>query len=145
VQANIFNTPNATKINEAAAKEIAALSPDALLYVQGEYRVYMFSAMECLALLEQIGQLRAITFNLAPVRLDLDIYDQYYQQIVVLDKNHIIAGARLFPQDYALRLGLRLYTESLYQITPAFYRFYQGLLEIRRMFVAPGSQGQYRP
>lgn len=132
-------------LSPKALSELQQLGHEAILYKDKCYTVFNFCAFECPVLLEQIGRIRANAFHLAPVEIDLDIFDQHYKQIVVLEDNEIIAGARCITQDYALRLGLRLYTESLYQIAPSFYRLFPGLLELGRLFVNPTKQGNFRP
>ena len=113
-------------------------------------RIYLVKYKKDSAIINEIGRLRELAFRkvgegTGKVR-DLDKYDEFYQHLVLWDRNNqAIAGA------YRVGTGSELlerygeegfYTNSLYQFTPSFRQYLEKSVELGRSFVNPKYWGR---
>ena len=138
---------------EAVYEEYTSIPANQMLPGTRQFQVFHFSAGQCPGLLHEIGRLREVTFRAVGEgtgrEIDLDRFDDYYQHIVVWDKDkRRIAGAyRIGKVDEILasqgKKGLytstlfKYRTKLLYEISPA--------LELGRSFVCLEYQKSYSP
>jgi putative hemolysin len=103
--------------------------------------------------LKEIGRLREIAFRQAGEgtgrAADLDAFDAYYQHLFVWNEQaREIVGAYRFAGtgEVIASMGVRgLYTNTLFRLTPSFYRGIQPALELGRSFVRPEYQKSFLP
>jgi putative hemolysin len=135
------------------AAELANLPPDRTLLNHGEYRVCVAEAHQIPITLLEIGRLREITFRHVGEgtgrSVDLDSFDQYYSHLLVWnEETRTLVGAyRLAKTDHTIasRGVTGLYTNTLFHLTPAFYRSIHPALELGRSFVRIEEQKSFLP
>ena len=102
-------------------------------------------------IMREIGRLRELTFRAVQEgtgkRRDIDQYDHYYDHIVLWDEQQLeIVGAYRMVQAARARAfrpaGDALYTQTLFDYTPAFEPYLQHGLELGRSFVQPAFWGK---
>ena len=129
--------------SEKVFSELSNLDSTALLVSQGPYQVFLAPAASIPNTLKEIGRLREITFRAVGegtgAAYDVDRFDQYYLQLVLVDKDKrcIVGGYRIGPCDAILRnVGLPgIYTSTLFRYHPSFIRELHGTVELGRSFV----------
>ncbi|HLH41872.1 MAG TPA: GNAT family N-acyltransferase [Bryobacteraceae bacterium] len=137
----------------AIAGEIEGLPRDRTLARHGEYLVCVAAAGQIPRALKEIGRLREIAFRQAGEgtgrAADLDAFDAYYQHLFVWNEQaREIVGAYRFAGtgEVIASMGVRgLYTNTLFRLTPSFYRGIQPALELGRSFVRPEYQKSFLP
>ncbi|HEX4166010.1 MAG TPA: GNAT family N-acyltransferase [Bryobacteraceae bacterium] len=135
------------------SKEIAALPVEQMLAQSEDFAVYVTSAQESPNLLLEIGRSREATYRQigegTGKALDIDEFDEYYQHIVLWNKQDSrIAGAyRLTATPDVIReRGVRgLYTSTLFHYEPAFFERIGPAIELGRSFICREYQKQYAP
>ena len=101
-------------------------------------------------LLREIGRLREIAFRAvgegSGERRDMDRFDPHYEHIVLWDDNdlEIVGAYRLAHagRTIAARGGAGLYTQSLFEFTPAMEAIWPEAVELGRSFVQPRYWGR---
>lgn len=134
-------------------KEISQLSEDNLLVDKGEMQVFQAEARDIPQTLREIGRLREIAFRASGEgsgkAVDLDIYDDYYIQLFVWnkEKQEVVGGYRIGKSDEILnRFGKSgLYTISLFKIKYELFDQIGPSLEMGRSFVREEYQKSYLP
>ncbi len=124
-----------------------------LIEESGDFELFLTRGSRFPALLHDIGRSREASFRAVNEgtgkALDLDEFDQYYDHLVLWHKtDRTIAGAyRLTCTNEVLgRFGVKgLYTSTLFQYKPEFFRAVGPAVELGRSFVAPQYQKQYSP
>jgi putative hemolysin len=124
-----------------------------LLEETADYELLLMPGARYSAVLHEIGRARERAFRRVGEgsgnALDLDIFDQYYDQLVLWHKreNTIAGGYRLArTSDVLARRGIRgLYTSTLFRFKRAFFDELGPAVELGRSFVAPEFQKQYAP
>ena len=135
------------------SKEISQLPESALLVEKGEMQVFQAEAKDIPQTLREIGRLREIAFRASGEgsgkAVDLDIYDDYYIQLFVWNKEkaEIVGGYRIGKSDEILnRFGKSgLYTISLFKIKKELFDQIGPSLEMGRSFVREEYQKSYMP
>lgn len=133
--------------------EIAQLPESSLLVEKGEMQVFAAEAKDIPQTLREIGRLREIAFRASGEgsgkAIDLDIYDDYYLQLFVWnkEKSEIVGGYRIGKSDEILnRFGKSgLYTISLFKIKKELFDQIGPSLEMGRSFVREEYQKSYLP
>ncbi len=128
--------------------EISRLGPHRTLCSQGCFDVLLFTARDAPALLLEVGRLRELTFRGAGEgtgrSYDLDRFDERYEQLVLWDRDGgQVAGAyRITRVDpvAASRGALDLYTQTLFRLSPGFFRELGPSAELGRSFITPDYQ-----
>lgn len=139
--------------SDILAREIAQLPAGALLVDKGEMQVYHAEARDIPQTLREIGRLREIAFRASGEgtgkAVDLDIYDDYYLQLFVWnkEKQEIVGGYRIGKSDEILtRFGKSgLYAVSLFRIKTELFDQIGPSLEMGRSFVREEYQKSYAP
>lgn len=139
--------------SEILAKEISHLTAEHLLVDKGDMQVFQAEAKDIPQTLREIGRLREIAFRASGEgsgkAVDLDIYDDYYIQLFVWnkEKQEIVGGYRIGKSDEILdRFGKSgLYTISLFKIKSELFDQIGPSLEMGRSFVREEYQKSYLP
>lgn len=137
----------------AIEREVESLPRDRALVRHGEYVVCVAAAGQIPRTLKEIGRLREIAFRQAGEgtgrAADLDGFDRYYEHLFVWnEESREIVGAYRFAGTGEVigSMGVRgLYTNTLFRLTPSFYRGIQPALELGRSFVRPEYQKSFLP
>jgi putative hemolysin len=132
-------------------QEVESLPSARCLVAQGDTRVYIATAQELRYTLDEIGELREITFRAAGEGTgkskDLDEYDQHYLHLFSWDakRGEVIGAYRLGQTDEILRrCGIRgLYTSTLFQYTKDFLLEIHPALEMGRSFIRAEYQRSF--
>jgi len=131
--------------------EITRLPPDATLVDAGRYQVLCATAVQIPETLQEIGRLRAVTYQQAGegtgTAIDLDTFDGKYFHLFVWDRSaSMVVGAyRLGRADLLARNGAdALYTRSLFDYGPELLEAIGPALELGRSFVRPEYQRNYQ-
>jgi putative hemolysin len=138
---------------EKLIREIERLPAQRLLENSGEFSVYVANASEAPGVLQEIGRLREISFRAVGEgtgrKIDLDIYDSYYQHLFVWHKsNRELVGAYRVAasEDVLRRFGLKgLYTNTLFHYDLRLFERIGPALELGRSFIRQEYQKQYAP
>jgi putative hemolysin len=133
--------------------EVAALPADCELIRNGEFTVYLASAVQIPRLLLEIGRRRELAFRLVGEgtgrQIDLDWFDDHYYHLFLWNRaDGRLAGAyRLALTSEVLdRFGIRgLYTSTLFRYQPQFFERIGPAIELGRSFVSPEYQKSYSP
>jgi putative hemolysin len=135
------------------SKEILALPAGQCLVKQGGFCVYMAQAHQIPFALTELGRLREITFRAvgegtgAPC--DLDIYDEYYWQLLIWDDRsaRIAGGYRIGDgRVISAERGIAgFYISSLFEIEDGFGPVLEQSAELGRSFVLPEYQKKRLP
>lgn len=128
--------------------EVAALPPDQVLVENGPYVVLRFRADQAPHLLHEVGRQREIAFRAVGEgtgrSLDLDIFDQWYDQLVVWNRetSAVLGAYRAGRSDEILAThGLAgLYTSTLFHYTDTILENMSPFLELGRSFVTASQQ-----
>ena len=112
--------------------------------------VYLFTSFPGSVLMKEIGRLREVAFRIVNEgtgkKLDIDIYDQFYQHIILWDNEalEIIGSYRVGESKVILEdNGFKgLYSSSLFDFTPAAKEFFSQGLELGRSFLQPKYWGK---
>jgi putative hemolysin len=136
------------------SKEIESLFINGkMLLQQQQFQIYLAPVNEIPNAINEIGRLREITFREVGegtgMKLDLDEYDLYYQQLILWDaENHKIAGGyRIGLGDYIIeRYGLKgFYTRSLFKMKNELLPLLQQSVELGRSYVIKEYQQKRLP
>ncbi len=109
--------------------------------------IYCYRASEDSPVMRELGRLREISFRAVGEgtgkRRDTDIYDTYYEHILLWDDNQLeLVGAYRLARCAALTQEQPLYTQSLFQFSPEAERYLQQGVELGRSFVQPQYWGK---
>jgi len=124
------------------AGELTSLPPDALVYSEGNFRLFYVAAGDIPHTLLELGRLREYTFRLVGEGTgkcrDNDEFDSHYHHLVVWDQEkRQLAGAyrmgRAIP-------GQRRYVETLFEMAPPLLHRLHRALELGRSFILPEYQ-----
>jgi len=129
------------------------LPADCELIRNGEFTVYLASAVQIPRLLLEIGRRRELAFRLVGEgtgrQIDLDWFDDHYYHLFLWNRaDGRLAGAyRLALTSEVLdRFGIRgLYTSTLFRYQPQFFERIGPAIELGRSFVSPEYQKSYSP
>ncbi|MCW5979877.1 MAG: lysophospholipid acyltransferase family protein [Bryobacteraceae bacterium] len=135
------------------AAEVARLSPDEELAALSGYAVYCARASRVPALLREIGRLREISFRAVGEGVgrpaDLDSFDTDYEHLFLWnrERNEVVGAYRIAPVDRIVAdRGLSgLYTSTLFEFRPDFFRKLGPAVELGRSFVRPEYQRSFAP
>jgi putative hemolysin len=141
------------KSTSLIVEEIRCLPPEQLLFSSKDFDVVIASAAQIPYVLHQIGRLREITFRKASEGtgkpIDIDRFDEYYQHIVLWDRERreIIGAYRVGLSDAILKdRGLSgLYTNTLFDFRHELFHKIHSALELGRSFVVAEHQKTYQP
>lgn len=135
------------KLNE----EIENLPLKQILIDTKQYLVFWARAAQIPSLMQEIGHLRAVTFQECGAgtsdELDLDLHDWHYHQLVLWDKDEqvVIGSYRIGQVDDILRnQGISgLYTNTLFHFDKKFWRNGDSVLELGRSFIRKEYQKNF--
>ncbi|HXW08312.1 MAG TPA: lysophospholipid acyltransferase family protein [Vicinamibacterales bacterium] len=138
---------------EVMAVEIDTLAPERALVRSGALAVYIATAREIPAALQEIGRLREIAFRACGEGsgrpLDLDRFDRHYHHLFVWnhETREVVGAYRLGATDEILpALGPGgLYTNTLFRYDPRLLAQLRPALELGRAFVRTEQQRDYAP
>ena len=149
-----YGEPVAPAIAEdIVAREVASLGPAQRLAESNGLEVYLAEAGEIPAAVAEIGRLRELAFRAAGEGTgrsrDVDSFDTYYQHLFIWSpaERHIVGAYRLASsRDVLNSRGIAgLYTSTLFEYRPQFFRRMGPAIELGRSFVRPEYQKQYAP
>ena len=134
-------------------EEIQRLPPEALLLASGRFDVFHAVASEIPSTLQEIGRLRALTFQAVGegtgASVDLDDFDRHYEHLFIWDREqHCVVGAyRIGRTDLIVReRGVHgLYTRTLFRYGTGLIDALTPALELGRSFVRLEYQRDYQP
>ncbi len=133
---------------------LAALPENRLLAREGRYGVYLLEGNESPLLLDELTRRREEAFRAlgegSGRSRDTDRYDPQYSHLLLMDEEgKTIAGsyrARVVRPEGTWQYDKkRLYTASLFEYEPEFFRQCGNALELGRAFVCPEYQRDYTP
>lgn len=135
------------------ADETQCLPPEALLLASGRFDVFHAAAFEIPSTLQEIGRLRALTFQTVGegtgASVDLDDFDRHYEHLFIWDREqHCVVGAyRIGRTDLIVReRGVHgLYTRTLFRYGTGLIDALTPALELGRSFVRLEYQRDYQP
>ena len=150
---------NCLPLAPAAAKmdimvSLAALPENRMLAREGRYGVYLLEGNESPLLLDELTRRREEAFRAlgegSGQARDTDRYDPQYSHLLLLDEEgKNIAGsyrARVVRPEGTWQYDKKhLYTASLFEYEPEFFRQCGNALELGRAFVCPEYQRDYTP
>ncbi len=150
---------NCLPLAPAAAKmdimvSLAALPENRMLAREGRYGVYLLEGDESPLLLDELTRRREEAFRAlgegSGQARDTDRYDPQYSHLLLLDEEgKNIAGsyrARVVRPEGTWQYDKKhLYTASLFEYDPEFFRQCGNALELGRAFVCPEYQRDYTP
>lgn len=148
------HAPVAAPADRAAlASEVAALPGDALLCRAGEFAVYVATAAQAPAMLDEIARVRELSFRAVGEgtgrAYDRDAFDAHYEHLFLwhAGERQVVGAYRLGATVPILASAgpAGLYTSTLFRIDPRFYERLGPSLELGRSFVHPDWQKSYRP
>ena len=133
--------------------QIARLPAAQLLADASDYRVYIASANQVPAVVNEIGRLREITYRASGEgtgkSIDLDAFDNWYQHLFLWDvaKKEVVGSYRLATSDTVLQQygPGGLYTSTLFDYKPALLNRLNPAIELGRAFVRLEHQKNYAP
>lgn len=135
----------------SVTSEIAQLPPTAKLVDAGRYQVFCVTAAQIPETLQEIGRLRAVTYQQAGegtgTAVDLDAFDRGYLHLFVWDRDaSMMVGAyRLGQTDLLASTRVdALYTRALFSYGPELIRAISPALELGRSFVRSEYQRNYQ-
>ncbi|MGD9209902.1 MAG: lysophospholipid acyltransferase family protein [Desulfobacteraceae bacterium] len=144
--------PVVAPVHKAYLKaEIDALPAANLLLRQNMFRIYMTTAGESPAIMQEIGRLRELSFRDVDEgtgrSIDRDEFDSYYLQLFLWnqEKEEIVGAYRLGETDRILEFkgSKGLYTTALFDYKPAFVGHLDGALELGRSFIRTEYQKKF--
>jgi putative hemolysin len=112
-------------------------------------KIYLYHYQTNSVIMREIGRLREVTFRKVKEgtgkRRDIDIYDHYYDHIILWDDTELeIVGAyRMMQSAKAMSRDqdTPLYTQTLFNYTPEFNEHLENGLELGRSFIQPKFWG----
>ena len=136
---------------QSLANEMRGLPEDQILFESGDIRVAYAQAEQIPLILREISRLREHTFRLVGEgtgqERDTDAFDAYYTHLFLWNReqNEIAGAYRLAHSDEVIqRLGQGgMYTATLFNLEPDFFRRLGPALEMGRSFVRPEYQKSY--
>lgn len=131
--------------------DLAGLPLSQQILRSGQFEVWYAEAAQIPWVLQELGRLREMSFREVGEgtgkRSDLDLFDSYYLQLFVWDRDlhRIVGGYRLGHADEILRrYGPNgLYTHSLFKLAPKLQLGLDNAIEVGRSFVSPDYQKSY--
>ena len=134
-------------------EEIGRLQLSRVLVEEEKFQVLHLAGCEHPSVMREIGRLREKTFRAASEgsgkELDLDRYDPHYSHLVLWDKkSSVVAGGyRAYPFSPCdpPQSDKTLYTASLFNFQPDFFRRCGVSMELGRAFVTQENQRDYAP
>ena len=128
-------------------------SQGGLLTQRGEFELYLTNIRPYPHLTMTLGWLREITYRSAgegsKQSLDLDEYDQYFDQLFLVDRSNqkIVGGYRIGHGARIIsKFGIKgFYTNSLYEINEQAQRMLEQSVELGRSFIIPEYQRRRLP
>lgn len=138
---------------ELLVQDIKNLTYGNLIASQGEFDLFVASALEIPNVLTEIGRLRESTFRQVGEgtgkALDLDEYDLYYHQLIMWDRvnERIVGGYRMGMGDEIFsKFGADgFYISSLFKIREGFYPIMRQSVELGRSYIVPEYQRKRLP
>ncbi len=138
---------------ESLLADLRGLRPDQLLVTTREFSVYLAEARQIPQMMHELGRLRELTFRKVGEgtgkALDLDQFDDYYDHLLLWseDAQELVGAYRIGNASQIIaKYGIKgLYTSTLFQYEPAFFRGTGPALELGRSFVRPEYQRKYSP
>jgi putative hemolysin len=135
------------------AEEVGRLSPEARLIASDRFDVFHARAHAIPITLQEIGRLRALTFQAVGegtgAAIDLDRFDDHYVHLFVWDRERacVVGAYRIGRTDrIAAEHGIDgLYTRTLFRYGTALLDAMPPALELGRSFVRPEYQRDYQP
>ena len=131
--------------------ELEALSPSQLLHEDSDFKVYVTRATHIPYTMRELGRARETTFREVGEGtgrgLDLDGFDAYYEHFILWHKaDQRLAGAYRLADVQNIRkhhATAALYTQTLFDYTPAFFAALGPALELGRSFVVSSYQKHF--
>jgi len=129
-------------------REISRFSAEQRLWRQGSFDVLLFRAWQAPAVLFEIGRVRELTFRQVQEgtgrSADLDRFDEHYEHLLLWERERgEVAGAYRMVRTgpvLASHGPSGLYTQSLFNLKPGFFRELGPAVELGRSFVHPDYQ-----
>lgn len=150
----VYSTPIALPKNRRALiKEINSLPKDRHLFTTGNYSCYLTDSKSIPLAMHELGRKREEAFRAVgegtKTPLDIDIYDEYYQHLILWDKQKgkIVGAYRLGYGDQILKSkGVKgFYTKTLFDYDPKFNEYLSQSIELGRSFVTLEYQKEALP
>ena len=134
-------------------KEIESLKSNSTILSTYSYTLIVCDLCECPALRQELGRQREITFRQAGestgLPLDIDRYDDYYDQLIIWDHNanRLVGGYRFGSGNkiYSTYGREGFYINSLFEIAPEFDEYLPKCLELGRSFIVKDYQRKTLP
>lgn len=109
--------------------------------------IYCYHATDASPVMRELGRLREISFRAVGEgtgnRRDTDIYDTYYEHILLWDDNQLeLVGAYRLARCAALNHDQGLYTQTLFEFSPDAAHYLTEGVELGRSFVQPQYWGK---
>jgi len=169
LEANIPETANKNSDNEgseievqpialpknrrAIQKEINSLSPDKLLFTNGNYSCYLTDSASIPLMMHELGRRREEAFRAVGEgtgkALDIDEYDDYYKHLILWDrqKTRLVGAYRLgFGNEILPFKGIKgFYSQSLFSYKKPFHKILANTIELGRSFVVVDYQKEAFP
>ncbi len=141
------------KNRRAMQKEINLLSPEKHLFTTGHYSCYLTDSASIPLVMHELGRRREEAFRAVGEGtgrpLDLDGYDDYYQHLLLWDrqKTRLVGAYRLgFGEEIMKARGVRgFYTNTLFSYDRPFESVLSKSLELGRSFVVLDYQKEALP
>ena len=140
----VVNEPVIPEVEkERLIQEIESLAPEALLFAQGPFQIYLVDAPAIPNTLEEIGRLREITFRAigegTGKSIDLDEFDSHYKHLFIWNNEtcEVVGSYRLGLTDEIMnKFGRKgLYITTLFKLKDEFFELLNPALELGRSFV----------
>ena len=133
--------------------EIEALKSTNTILGTYSYTLIVCDLCDWPALRQELGRQREITFRCAGestgLPLDIDRYDDYYEQLIIWDQNanRLVGGYRFGSGDKIYHTYGRdgFYINSLFEIAPEFDEYLPKCLELGRSFIVKDYQRRTLP
>jgi putative hemolysin len=134
-------------------EEVDSLPQECFLLEQKGFAVYYAQSNQIPLMMQEIGRCREVTFREtgegSGKALDIDIYDDYYYQLFIWDRQEksIVGAYRLGLTDKILpRFGKKgLYTNSLFKISKKLTKMIDPAIELGRSFILKEYQKSFLP
>ena len=132
---------------------LLSLPAERILSENSRYSVILFKGNEHPAVMHELGYKRALTFHsigeALDQKIDLDQYDGHYHHLILWSKKdkEIAGGYRVkrADTDNFASGNERLYTSTLFNFSPEFFRSLPQCMELGRSFITPGHQRDVSP
>lgn len=147
----LFTTQNAIAHPESRSELQQALKSCELLGETSDNKqIFLYQHSGCNPIMREVARLREVAFRAVGEgsghRRDTDKYDEYYQHIILWDKDALeLVGSYRFAsvKQVHQRLGTEsLYSQSLFQYSDEFKPYFDQGLEMGRSFVQPKYWGK---